>query len=383
MRVVPWGTTVVVTELDAVKTVFCGDSETWHAGESFQMLEPVLGERSLILREDPAHLDARKKLLPYFGKVARERYAKMIEDLTLEEIERWPRDRPFELRPAMESITLEVILRAIIGTRDRERIETLRHVVTRAIALKPITVIGWLIPSLQRFGPWRKHAEGVERARSLFREEVREREADLARNDGHDDILTHLLRTDAFEEDDLIDQLVTLMLAGHETTTSALAWSFERLLRHPDALAQAREDDEYLSAAIKEGLRLRPVFPALARGLATDAEVAGYQLPAGTTVMVGASLVHLSPELYDEPEIFRPERFLDGKAHTYDWLPFGGGNRRCLAASFAFFEMQLIMRTVLANVDIRPDRPDDEPVQSKLIMLVPRRGARVVCASSS
>jgi cytochrome P450 len=378
LRVVPWGTTVVVTSPEAIKTVFSGDSDVWHGGESYSLLASLIGKRSLILLEDPAHLDARKKLLPHFqGEVVRERYAEVIESVVLEEIARWPTGKPFKLERAMRSITLEVILRAIVGARDTDRIAELREVAANVLELRPTLIFGWLYPTLTRFGHWRRYSERVQRTRELLGEEIQQRQTDLDRWDG-DDVLTQLIRADDFEGEDLIDQLMTLLFAGHETTTKALAWVFERLLRHPAALSRARTDDQYLTATIKETLRLRPVIPAVPRRLAVSAEVAGYQLPAGTTVMVGAGLVHLSPDLFDEPERFRPERFLERDGRGYDWVPFGGGTRRCVGASFALFEMRIVVRTVLAHVDLHPDRLRDEPIQGNLLTLAPGRGTRVV-----
>ncbi len=379
VNLIPWGSTVVVTEPDVVKEVFTGDPGTWRGGVNYDLLGALVGDRSVLLLEEPDHLDARKKLLPHFnGKVVQERYAQMVADITLDAIARWPTGKPFDLQPTMATITLEVILRAIVGARDPDRIAAMHRVALDAIELKPIGFLGWLYRPLARVPPWRRYAEAVERAREMFREEVRQREADLARGETGDGILDHLVRAKAFDEEEMIDQLMSLLVAGHESTSTVLAWTFERLVRHPEVLARAREDDEYLTAAIKETMRVRPVTPVLPRRLSRSTEVAGYQLPAGTTVMVATRLIHLSPDLFNEPERFRPERFLDGERHAYDWLPFGGGHKRCLGASFALFEIKTVVRTVLNNVELRPDRPQDEEARFNHIVFGPARGTRVV-----
>jgi cytochrome P450 len=178
----------------------------------------------------------------------------------------------------------------------------------------------------------------------------------------------------------LRDQIMTLLLAGHETTTTGLAWAFERLLRNPEALERAREgDDAYLDAVVQETLRIRPVIPAVLRQLKAPVELGGWQLPAGVTVMPAVTLMHSDPALFDQPERFRPERFLtDGGGSTYTWIPFGGGRRRCLGAAFASLEMRVALRTILARTTLRADRPRAERARNHHITLVPARGARVV-----
>ena len=173
---------------------------------------------------------------------------------------------------------------------------------------------------------------------------------------------------------------MTLLLAGHETSATSLAWTFERLLRHPAALARAREgSEEYLDAVIHESLRVRAVIPSVVRQLQEEMQLGEFSLPAGVTVMPSITLAHNDPEIYPEPERFRPERFLESTdARTYTWIPFGGGRRRCLGAAFAMMEMRVVLGTVLSRVRLRPERPGDEAVRNRHITLVPARGARVV-----
>jgi cytochrome P450 len=190
----------------------------------------------------------------------------------------------------------------------------------------------------------------------------------------------HIVRAGETDDEELRDQLMTLLLAGHETTTTGLAWAFERLLRHPEALARAREgEDAYLDAVVQETLRVRPVIPVVLRKLTTPVELGGWQLPPGVTVMPAITLLHADPTLFPEPARFHPERFLeDGEGSTYTWIPFGGGRRRCLGAAFASFEMRVTLRTILAHTVLRADQPADERVRSHHITLVPERGALAV-----
>jgi cytochrome P450 len=238
----------------------------------------------------------------------------------------------------------------------------------------------WAWPPLARVGPWRRFNRRLEHARALLAEEIADRREDPGVGE-RTDVLSILIGAGELNDEDLLDQLATLLLAGHDTSTIALSWTLERLVRHPAALARAREDDAYLDAAVKETLRLRPVLPAVAREVARPVEIAGRTLAVGTTVMPAVRLVHLSDEHFQDPESFRPERFLEGEGGGYSWVPFGGGTRRCLGASFAALQMRVVLRTVLRACELRPDRRRDEAVRNDHITLVPARGARVVMSA--
>jgi cytochrome P450 family 135 len=379
IRALPWGTAVVVDDTELVKQIFTGDPAVYHAGEGNSLLAPVLGERSVLVLDDDPHLQARKRLLaPFHGESVR-RYGEVVERIVTEELARWPLHEPFPLRPRMQAITLEVILQAVIGVTDPVRLRALREALPAAVPTDPTLFVMWTVPGLERLGRWRRFRRNVAEANRLLREEIAARRLD-PRLEEREDVLSQLVRAGETDDEELRDQLMTLLLAGHETTTTGLAWAFERLLRHPEALARAREgEDAYLDAVVQETLRIRPVIPVVLRKLTTPVELGSWQLPAGVTVMPAITLLHTDPALFPEPERFRPERFLEGgEGSTYTWIPFGGGRRRCLGAAFASFEMRVTLRTILAHTVLRADQPADERVRSHHITLIPERGALAV-----
>jgi cytochrome P450 len=379
LRSLPWGTTVVVNDKHLVKQIFTGDPAVYHAGDGNSLLAPVLGERSVLVIDEDPHLQARKRLLPPFHGDSVRRYGEIVERIVEEDIERWPLGEPFPLHPRMQAITLEVILQAVIGVTDPARLAALREALPAAVPTDPILMAMWVVKPLEYFGRWRRFRRNVEHANALLREEIAARRLDPQLEE-REDVLSQLVRAGEIDDEELRDQIMTLLLAGHETTTTGLAWAFERLLRNPDVLARAREgEDAYLDAVVQETLRIRPVIPAVLRQLQAPVELGGWQLPAGVTVMPAILLLHNDPELFPEPKRFRPERFLeDGAASTYTWIPFGGGRRRCLGAAFASFEMRVALRTILKNTTLRADRPQDERVRNHHITMIPARGARVV-----
>jgi len=381
MRVFPWGTVVVVSDPEAVKTVFTGDPSIWRAGESYDLLAPLIGERSVVLLDGAEHLHVRKRMLPPFhGEMVR-RHEQLIETIAAAEVARWPVGRPITLIEGMRAITLEVMLRAVIGAERPELLDELRVALADAVQLEALVLLMWAWPPLKRIGPWRAFIRRLGHARSLLSREIQRRRADPAVGE-RSDVLSLLISAGELDDDELLDQLATLLLAGHDTSTTALAWALERLVRHPAALARARRDEVYLGAVVKESLRLRPVLPAVARRVAEPVRLAGITLPAGTTVMPCIRLLHLSPDLYPDPTSFRPERFLEGQGHGYAWIPFGGGTRRCIGASFACSQMRIVLRTVLDRAELSPERPTDEPIKNRHITLVPGRGGRVVKTTS-
>jgi cytochrome P450 family 135 len=376
-RAFPWGTTVVVSSPDAIRTVFTGDPEVWRAGDGYELLRPLLGNRSVIVLDGKEHLRVRRSLLPPFHGEAIRRHEALIEEIVDREVARWPIGKPLPMMERMQAITLDVMLRTVLGADDPDRLAPLRTAIRRGVELSPLDLLMWVWPSLRHVPPWRRVLRDIERSRALVRTEIARRRADHRLGDRRD-VLSMLVAAGDLDDGELLDQISTLLLAGHDTTTTALAWTLERLVRHPEALARAGADDRYLDAAIKETLRVRPVLPAVVRRLAARGSLDGYDLPAGTTIMASTRLVHLSPELFPEPNRFRPERFLEGRAVPYSWIPFGGGPRRCLGASFAAFHMRVVLRTVLTRVALGPDRPADEAPRSDHITLMPQRGARVV-----
>ena len=385
LRIANEGTWVFLADPDAVKEVFTGDPRILHAGEANVVLLPVLGHHSVLLLDEAAHMSQRKLMLPSFHGERMRGYEDTMAEVARAEIERWPIGEPHAVRPAMQRITLEVILRTVFGVQDDSRRARLSDALSRAFewGSKPRRMA-----MMAALGPRRVAERGLFRrvidpADELIYEEIhRHRDApDLAERD---DVLSLLLQ--ARHEDgspmsdvELRDELMTLLVAGHETTASALAWAVERLVRHPDKLARVREDDdEYLDAVCKETLRLRPILALVLRRLTEPMEIGGRLLPAGVNLAPCIYLVHRRADVYPDPLAFRPERFLEQPAGTYTWIPFGGGVRRCLGASFALFEMRVVLREFVSRLELRSNDPRPERIRRRAITLVPERGGTVV-----
>jgi cytochrome P450 family 135 len=364
---------VMLADPAAIRDVFTGPADVMLAGESNAVLEPLVGPRSLLLLDREEHLTERRRLLPPFHGTRMQGYERIMERATLREIEGWSLRRAFPLLPSMQEITLEVVMRAVLGVAAGDRYEELafaiRHVL-RPGGSRIRLVLGLFVEDepLQR-----RFARQVKAVDDLVYEEIAIRRASPG-----DDILSMLIEA-GLSDRELRDEVVTLLVAGHDTTATGLSWAFERLLRHPEALERCRHDPAYLDAAIKETLRVRPVLPAVGRVLGDDYEVGGWRLPAGTRVLPSITLTHANEAVHHDAGRFDPERFLgDGAPGTYEWLPFGGGMRRCLGASFALFEMRVVIRTILERVTLAADRPEDEDVDRSTLVLIPARGARVV-----
>jgi cytochrome P450 len=383
------GTWVFVSDPESVKQVFTGDPRLLHAGEANIILLPFLGENSVLLLDEPEHMVQRKLMLPSFHGKRMQAYGELMAAIAAKEIESWPADRPLATRPRMQALTLEVILRTVFGLGEGERLERLRNELRSLIEMG--TERRWVIAMVAlgprrigRFPPFRRALERVDRI--LFEEiEARRRAPDLAERE---DILSLLLQArheDGTEmsERELRDELMTLLTAGHETTATALAWAIELLARHPEALDRLREeveagDEDYVDAVIKETLRLRPVIALVLRKLVEPMEIGGHLLPAGVSVAPSIYLLHRRPEIYPEPERFRPERFLEHPAGTYTWIPFGGGVRRCLGGAFAEYEMKVVLRELVSRRALRPVGSEPERPVRRTITNVPSRGAEVI-----
>jgi cytochrome P450 len=387
VRVVPGGTLVYVTDPADVKTVFTGDPEVFRAGEANVVLRPVMGPNSVLCTDQPEHLAQRKRMLPAFHGSAVERYVGIVRDATEASMDEWPVGTPFPSLPRMQAITLEVILRAVVGVEDdSEQLDPLRMALRGLATISPAVMLMWLRPELQRVGPWRRYARVKERADQLLFAEIarRRRASDLSERT---DILSMLMQgTDGatgMSDGELRDQLVTLLLAGHETTATGLAWALERLLRHPDVMDRLRSslatgDDEYLNAVVAETLRVRPVIHDVARVLHQPVTLGGYDLPAGVTVVPSIGLVHSRDDVFPGAGEFRPERFLGERPGTYEWFPFGGGIRRCLGAPFATSEMKTVLRAVLDRFDLEAASAEPEPIRMHHITFIPGRGGELL-----
>jgi cytochrome P450 len=318
-----------------------------------------------------------------------QRYGDLMRTVAEGEIASWPSGTPFELWPRMQAVTLEVIVRAVFGVTDAERIELLRAALGGALDL---TTDPRRLLMLAVLGPERKLTERIFEkvlapADELILDEIAQRRG-AADVEERDDILSLLVQArhedgSPMSDRELRDELMTLLVAGHETTATSLAWALERLVRHPDKLERLRDEvaggeDEYLDAVCKETPRLRPVLPIVLRKLVEPMEIGGHLLPAGVSVAPCIYLVHRREDIYPEPERFRPERFIEQPAGTYTWIPFGGGIRRCLGASFALFEMKTVLSAIVRSVELRPARQASERVARRAITLTPSHGAQVL-----
>ena len=298
----------------------------------------------------------------------------------------WPVGEQFEVHPRMSALTLEVILRTVIGASDPARLAALREAMPRLLNLGPFAMLAVARPELQQRPPWRFLRRRLEAADALLYAEIAERraDADLAERP---DVLAMLVRAaDAdgrrMDDRELRDQLMTLLAAGHDTTATALSWALERLTRNPAALDKAVQaardgDDEYLDAVAKETLRIRPVVFDVGRKLTAPIDLHGYHLPAGVMVAPGIGLVHGDPALYDDPEAFNPDRMVGATLSPTTWLPFGGGNRRCLGAGFAQAEMRVVLKEVLRRVELATTTEPGERQKVRGVVLEPARGGRI------
>ena len=386
IRIPRMGKIVYLADPDDIRSVMRGDPAMFHAGEANALIAEIVGWGSVAVLDDEAHQRSRGMMLPAFhGDSVRRQVAEMVA-ITADEVARWPVGDQFPVLPRMQAITLEVILRTVIGVQDEDRLAALRT------ALPPMLEIGSpleLLPPprvLRNVGLWRRREQHKARARVLLRDEITRCRED-PRLAQRSDALAMLVRNvddtgQPMSDDELVDQLVTLLLAGHETTAAALAWTFERLTRDPallDHTARSAEsgDNAWLDAVCKESLRVRPVVYQVNRKLTEPLQLAAYRIPAGTTLASSIDLVHHSARHYPDPEVFRPQRFLDQRADPSVWFPFGGGVRRCLGATFAQVEMRTVLGEVLRRVELAPTTAPDEQARARHVMLVPHQGAVV------
>jgi cytochrome P450 family 135 len=385
LRIAYEGLWVFLAHPDMVKQVFTGDPRVLHAGEANVVLLPMLGHHSVLLLDDAAHMSQRKLMLPSFHGERMRGYEQVMADVARAEIERWPLGEAHPVRPMMQQITLEVIMRTVFGVEDEDRRRPLRDALERALEWGSDPRRMALLASLgpHRVADARMFRRVRDPADELIYEEIRRRRkaSDLAERD---DVLSLLLQARhedgrPMSDEELRDELMTLLVAGHETTASSLAWAVERLVRHPDKLDRLRDgEDDYLDAVCKETLRLRPILALVLRRLTEPMEIGGRMLPAGVNLAPCIYLVHRRADVYPEPLAFRPERFLEQPAGTYTWIPFGGGVRRCLGASFALFEMKVVLRELVGRLALRVDDPRSERITRRAITLVPDRGGTVV-----
>jgi cytochrome P450 len=388
---------VVLSDPQEIKQVMTAPPDVLHPGEGARVLEVLLGANSVILLDEAPHLEQRKLLLPAFHGERMQRLAGLMGELCEQEVESWPREQPFEMHPRLQRLTLEIVLRAVFGLERGARLDRLRDLLTSVLRFteNPLSL---LRPTSKRLedllalrGPLARTRARTAQVDELVYELIEER-----RGEGTDgaDVLSLLLGAE--HEDgspmspvELRDELMTALVAGHETTASQLAWAFVDLARAPAVRARlaaeidAGEDEEYMTATINEVLRHRPVLPnAEPRLVKQPVQIGDYEYQPGVMLFLNAQLVHHDPEIYPDPNAFRPERFIESEGGhppgTYTWLPFGGGRRRCLGASFALLEMKIVLRAVFERFELEPGVARPEVARRRSITVSPSAGASVV-----
>ena len=381
---------MILSDPDQIKEVFRARPEVLHPGEGARVLEPLVGKNSVILLDEAPHMEQRKLVLTAFHGEKMARLSGLMTEVADREVESWPQGEAIPLQPRMQRLTLEIILRAVFGLDPGERLDALRQRLSEMLAFgdRPISLVppdpdGLVARVLEKVGPFAEFARLQGETDELLFQLIDERRGG---NGARDDVLAMLL--EARHEDgspmsslELRDELMTLLVAGHETTASSLAWAFERLARLPRALSRLVEEldsdgDAYLVATIQETLRRRPVLPNVEpRLVKKPIEVGGWRYPPGVCLVPNSYLVHHDPDIYPDPYEFRPERFLDESPGTYTWIPFGGGRRRCVGASFAMLEMQIVIRTVLTRCELERVTGPFEVPRRRNITVRPAGGA--------
>jgi cytochrome P450 len=418
------------------KEVFTGDPALLHAGAGNVVLKPLLGPRSVLLLDGPEHLRQRRLMLPPFHGERMRAYGDVMREVAERHVAQWPVGEPFAVHASMRAITLEVILRAVFGVQEPAKVARLAAPLRQLLdstgqARRLVALQFTRSEGARPRSPWGRVKAMLAPADRMLLDEIRTRRAELEAAGGgpgdadaaaaaaadRGDILSLLLA--ARDEDgrpltdaELRDELFTLLVAGHETTATALAWTLERIVRHPEVLARLQDEagragvpggtadgagrngggaatngdtasragGDYLDAVMKETLRLRPVVPAVIRQLQAPMTFGGWDLPAGVHIAPNIYLIHRRPDLYPEPDAFRPERFLDRAPGTYEWLPFGGGIRRCLGASFALYELRTVLETILASTRLVPSTDEPERIVRRFVTLTPSQGGRITVA---
>jgi cytochrome P450 len=380
---------VLISDPEAVKALYREPTHGLPPGRNL-ILEPIVGSKSLLIQEGAEHLSRRRLMLPPFHGERMRSYEGTMNEIVEAEIDSWPLNSEFPIHERMQAVTLEIILRVVFGISSGPRLERLRGMLSTVLqetASPGRQVLGL---ALQRFGGRGMFARFETQLREvddlLLAEIAEHRERpDL---EEREDILSMLMQAEfedgtRMEDQELRDQLMTLLLAGHETTATALAWTFDLLLRHPAVLGALRDsleagEEDYLRATISESLRLRPVIPLAGRRLSKELVADGLTLPEGTDVTPAIWLTHTRPDVYPEPFAFKPERFLEDGPDTYAWIPFGGSVRRCIGATFAEFEMRVVLREVLTRCELHKANPMPERTGRRNITLSPRDGTPVV-----
>jgi cytochrome P450 len=394
MRTSMPGGLIIVSHPDHVRSLFTASPELAPSLAAESPLAPIVGPSSVLTALEPRHMRQRRLLLPNFHGEAIERYTRSIAAAAEREIEGWPVGRPFALAPRMQAITLDVIMSGIFGIEGTPRRDTpeywLRFATKRLVAFstKPAAQIGELM-NLFRDEPVGLTRVGLEVLdRPTYAVIARRRAApDLA---DRRDILSQLLQArtedgEGLTDQEVRDELLTLVLAGHETTANSLAWAWERLVRAPDAHDRLRDAvrsgegaAEQVEATILETMRSRPVVPIVGRRVMAPWLLSPYAVRADTPILVSILLLHHREDVYPRPFEFLPERWIGRRPGTYEWIPFGGGTRRCLGAALAMAEQRVVLEMMARRLDLEAAEPEPERARHRNVTMIPAHGARVV-----
>ncbi len=374
--------TVILSDPEDIKAVLTAPPDVLHPGEGARLLEPIVGPNSVILLDEGPHLEQRKLMLPAFHGEKMQALTGLIEELTERELDRWPLDEAVELHPRLQAFTLEIILRAVFGLDEGPRLDRLRELLPDMMAFgdNPLSMIPMLQVAPFGLGPFARFDRIKEEVdRHLFELMAERRAETKERNDVLATLLeaTHSDDGSPMTDAEIRDELLTALVAGHETTASSLAWAFAEIARAPGIADElAAGDPAYLEATINETLRRRPVLPNPEPRLVVQPfTTGGWTYPPGVVLILSAYLVHHDPAIYPDPYAFRPERFLGTKPGTYTFLPFGGGRRRCLGLQFALLEMRVALRQAAARFTFSAEGPIR--TRRRMITITPADGARV------
>lgn len=381
LRVAPGGPFVILRNPEHIKEVFRGAPEVFHAGEGNSLLVPIVGRHSVLTLDAPEHKPARKRIMPPFHHDRIAALVSTMRDIAEQEARSWPVGEPVRLLDRAYGLTLEIMVRVVFGVDDARRAAELSRALRQVSDIGLSDILVWIRPGLGKVWPWRNVVRNLEHADALMYEEIARRRRD-ADSSSRTDVLSMLLE-DEPDDEVVRDEVMTLLVAGHETTAVALGWLFERLLRHPHVLARVREGidepkDAYRTAVFKEALRVRPVIHNVARRLTEPIELGGYRLSAGVAVLPSVGAVQCDPRLWGaDAKDFRPERWLESTPPQNAWIPFGGGVRRCVGAMFAQVEVETVMAGVLRAVELEAVDPADEGSAMNHITMIPKQGTRV------
>lgn len=383
---------VFLSDPAEIRAMVTAPADMLYPGEGGTTITPIVGASSFMLLDEDEHLHGRRAVLPALHKHIIHRHADWVIAIAQRAVASWPRDLAFPLHPRLRALTLEVILRRIFTWREPGCEDRLRVLQDRVLAMLSVTGSLVLPEPILRHGPgrtvWKRFLRQRSESDDLIYALIDERRG--ARGAGSGDALAMLLEArnmdgSSMSRRQVRDNLMSLILAGHETTASQLAWAFQLLAHNPAVQGRLIDEidadagDEYLTATVQEVLRHRPVFLfAIPRAVKRPIEIGGWTYEPPAHLLACIYLLHHDPEIYPEPDEFRPERFLEGQPSPQTWLPWGGGRKRCPGSHLAMLEMKTVLRTVLQSTTVSPASRRMEHPRWRSVIVTPHAGSRVV-----